>query len=144
VSIGLGFYVGYPVPWPSVYDYPYPYADQYPYASQYPYADPYPYAGQYPYGDMSPAYPDNGSPSGVVGADYGGVSFDIAPIDASVYVDGTYVGQASDFSPTSAPLSLAAGVHHIDVVAPGYQTIAFDVSIVPGQVIPYQGTLSRM
>jgi hypothetical protein len=29
------------------------------------------------------------------------------------------------------------------VRAPGYQTITFDVNIIAGQVIPYQGNLER-
>jgi hypothetical protein len=29
------------------------------------------------------------------------------------------------------------------VRAPGYQTLRFDVDIIGGQVIPYQGTLTR-
>jgi hypothetical protein len=29
------------------------------------------------------------------------------------------------------------------VRAPGYQTLSFDVDIIAGEVIPYQGTLTR-
>jgi hypothetical protein len=36
-----------------------------------------------------------------------------------------------------------AGRHHIEVRASGYQTMSFDVDIIAGQVIPYQGTMER-
>jgi hypothetical protein len=117
LRIGFGLFVGFPVPFPAFYDYPYPYADAWPV-----------------YGYYGPA-------PGPAEIGYGGVSLDVTPDDASVYVDGSYVGPVENFSPTSPPLTLAIGMHHVDVMAPGYQTLAFDVSIVPGQVIPYQGTL---
>jgi hypothetical protein len=41
------------------------------------------------------------------------------------------------------PLGLEAGSHHIELSAPGYQLLSFDVDIVAGEVIPYQGTLER-
>jgi hypothetical protein len=74
---------------------------------------------------------------------YGGVSFDIRPYDADVYVDGEYVGTVNDFSPLQPPLTLVAGVHHIDIETSGLEPLSFDITIVPRQVIPYQGSLSR-
>jgi len=71
----------------------------------------------------------------------GGVSFEIDPYDAEVYVDGDFVGYASDFGPEQMPLTLLSGRHHVDIAAPGYQDVSFDITVVPGQVIPYQGTL---
>lgn len=77
------------------------------------------------------------------GAAYGGVSFDIRPYDAELFVDGEYVGRVNDFSPLEPPLTLTAGTHHIDVEAYGYAPLSFDITVVPRQVIPYQGTLGR-
>jgi hypothetical protein len=74
---------------------------------------------------------------------YGGVSLEIVPSDASVFVDGRYAGVVYDFYDPSRPLSLGAGRHHIDVQAPGYRPLAFDVNIVPGEVLPYRGDLAR-
>ncbi len=71
----------------------------------------------------------------------GGVSFEITPSGAAVSVDGTYVGTVANFSPTSQPLGLTPGRHHIEVRAAGYRTLAFDADVTPGQVTPYQGTL---
>jgi hypothetical protein len=126
--IGIGFYIGYPVPFPAYWDYPYPYDEGWP---VYGYDDGYGYA----YGSGN-GYYDPGSYGS-----YGGVSLDVTPPDASVYVDGERVGQVQDFWPTSPPLTLALGTHHIDIIAPGYQTLAFDVNVLAGQVIPYRGAL---
>jgi hypothetical protein len=71
----------------------------------------------------------------------GGVSFDISPKNATVYVDGAYVGVAESFSPTSRPLILTPGQHHLEVRLSGYQTMAVEVNVQAGQVIPYQGTM---
>ncbi len=64
-----------------------------------------------------------------------------APADAAVYVDGNYVGIVESFSGVSQPLALAAGWHRIEVQARGYIPVVFDVNVIPGQLIPYQGNL---
>ncbi len=75
------------------------------------------------------------------GISYGGVSFDIQPPDAEIYIDGNYVGVVQDFGPYAAPLTLPAGPHHVDLRAPGFGPMSFNITVVPRQVIPYQGTL---
>ena len=134
VSIGFGLWAGYPFAYPHAfynpaYSYPYPY-----------YPDTYvsPYFGSSTYSDTSgyvDAQPDQ--------ANMGGVSFEITPDTAQVLVDGTLVGTVADFTPSTQPLGLTAGRHHVEVSAPGYQTLSFDVDIIAGQVIPYQGSLDR-
>jgi len=122
--VGFGLWSGYP--------FAYPYAFYYPYSSYsyYPYSyDPYTYD---PYAYVQPSQ-----------TSMGGVSFDITPGDAELYVDNTRVGTVGEFTPTTQPLGLAAGHHHIDIRAAGYQTMSFDVDIAAGQVIPYQGSLER-
>jgi hypothetical protein len=134
ISIGFGLWVGYPV------TYPY-YVRPYPYPSPYPY--PYTYSAPYPYPLGTPPYPYPPPATSVAPETLGGLSFEIRPPDADVYIDGQYFGTVSQFSPTEAPLWLAPGRHRVEIQAPGYQVIAFDVDIVPGQVIPYQGDLQR-
>lgn len=95
---------------------------------------PYPYRYAYPY--PVPAY---GYPIVAPGAAYGGISFGINPGDADVYVDGEYVGPARDFDGAAPPLTLSAGMHRIEMQAPGFEPLVFDVNVVPGQVMPYQG-----
>jgi hypothetical protein len=101
---------------------------------------PYPYRWAYPvYVPVPYGYPAYSVPPGVA---YGGISFGgLTPYDASVFVDGSYVGVASTFDGRRQPLTLAAGRHRIELQAPGYAPIAFDIDVVPGQVIPYQGGL---
>ena len=73
----------------------------------------------------------------------GGVSFEITPSTAEVFIDGSYVGTVGEFTPTTQPLGLTPGRHQMEIRAPGYRTMNFDVDIVAGQVIPYQGTMER-
>lgn len=72
---------------------------------------------------------------------YGGVSFDVEPRDAELWVDGEYIGRVSDYTSYDPPLTLVAGRHHVELTGRNYQSVAFDITVVAGQVIPYQGTL---
>ena len=151
VSLGFGLWAGFPV-WYPYYYYGYPSAYPYAYASPYPYSYPYSYSYPYPapaYGYPSSAYPPGNYPApapGSVGVqpgppESGGVSLEITPSTAAVYVDGQYVGSVANFAPTLQPLALTPGRHHLEVRSPGYQTMAFDADVTPGQVIPFQGTM---
>jgi hypothetical protein len=166
-SLGFGLFAGFPVAFPYFgYAYPYdPYAYSYPYPYPVPYAYPYPsssypypYASAYPSasaaypGQYSTQYPSQypGQPQGQgsVGVApeqtaLGGVSFEITPGDAQVYVDGSYMGVVSNFSPSSEPLTLTQGRHHIEIRAAGYQTMTFETDVITGQVIPYRGAMQR-
>ena len=126
LSLGFGLWMGYPILYsaygPSYYPDPYTSA----YASPYP-ATTYP-ATRYPV----PA-------PGTVAT--GGLSFDLTPSDAELYIDGQDVGTVDQFVPTEQPLTLALGRHHVEVDASGYRPLSFDVDIVAGQVIPYQGAM---
>jgi len=75
---------------------------------------------------------------------YGAISLDLTPYDAAVYVDGAYVGRVDDFAGTEHPLTLMAGPHQIDVQAPGYAPMAFNVRLAPGRLIPYRGDLQPL
>lgn len=113
LSIGFGLWLGYPV------GYPY-----------------------YSYGYGTPAYGYAPSAMGItVGAAYGGISFEIDPYDAAIEVDGEYVGTAGNFGPSAQPLTLPVGLHQIRIDAPGYQTIVSDVTVLPGEVIPFRGAM---
>lgn len=159
-SVGFGLWAGFPVSYPYYYPvaYPYPYGYSYPYS--YPYGSPYPYAypppsygyppASYPaygYPQSDPqSYPQGYPPQASVGVQpgatpSGGVSFEITPGTAEIYVDGRLEGPIENFTPSSSPLSLTPGRHRIEIRAPGYQTLTFDADVVAGQVIPYRGTL---
>lgn len=72
---------------------------------------------------------------------YGGVNvFMLELRDADLWVDGEYIGRVSDYTSYDPPLTLVAGRHHIELSG-GARAIEFDITVVSGQVIPYQGTL---
>lgn len=66
------------------------------------------------------------------------------PRNAQVYVDGYYAGLVDDFDGVFQTLKLESGPHRIEIIAPGYETLAFDVRINPGQRITYRGDLRRL
>ena len=128
LSIGFGIWAGYPITYYDPYYYPY---DYYSYSSS-----------------VGPAYPP--PPPGSVNVQpgvranqgsMGGLSFEITPDTAEIWVDGTYYGEVGQFTPSAQPLGLPAGRHHVELREPGYEVTSFDIDIVPGQVVPYQGQL---
>jgi hypothetical protein len=74
----------------------------------------------------------------------GGVSFDVTPVSAQVFVDGVFAGIVGDFATTTAPLLLAPGDYFIEVRLAGFRTASIDVTITAGAVTPYQGRLERL
>ena len=117
-SIGFGFYAGYPVPY-SYWAYPAPVTV---------------------YGYAAPPAPVVVGPNNTA---YGGMTFEMTPPDAEVYVDGNYAGHVGDFDGTRQPMTVTPGTHTIQISAPGYQSLTFDVQVQAGQVIPYRGDLQR-
>jgi hypothetical protein len=72
----------------------------------------------------------------------GGLVFLVNPADASIYVDGTYAGRPSVFTPLH-PLTLEAGQHRLEFAATGYATLRVDVAVVAGFVTPVQAVMER-
>jgi hypothetical protein len=119
-SIGFGIWAGYPIT----------------------YYDPFYYPYDYSYYSTAPAPIPQGSVGVQPGqTNMGGVSFEISPSTAEIWVDGNYYGTVDQFTPSSQPLGLPAGRHHIELREPGFQVSSFDVDVVAGQVIPFQGQL---
>jgi len=118
LSIGLGFWMGYPVP----YEYAYPYPVDV-------------------YGYSAPADPIVVGPGAT---QYGGVSLEVSPSDAAVYVDGSYAGQVRDFDGTQQTLTLTLGHHTIQISARDYESMSFDIDTVPGQIVPFRGDLQPL
>jgi hypothetical protein len=137
--LSFGFWVGYPVTYP-YYIPPYPYVNPYPYGAPYT----YPYSSSYSYSVGAAPSAVTPPPSSSTSVAPGGLSFEIKPVNAEVYIDGEYYGTVDQFTPTQPPLWLAPGRHRIESRLPGYETIAFDVDVVSGQVVPYQGDLRRL
>ena len=84
-------------------------------------------------------------PQDSVGAEdpTGGLRLRVTPTDAEVYVDGSFAGIVADFDGAFHHLTLTAGPHRIEIRAPGYQPIVFDVAIQPRHTTQYRGALPR-
>jgi hypothetical protein len=99
------------------------------------------YGGQDPYG----GYPDPGTQSGSARHyDEGSLRLKIKPSSAAVYVDGNYTGVVDDFNGLFQRMHLDAGPHRIEVRAPGYESLAFDVRIEADRTTTYKGELKKL
>ena len=129
------------------------------------YTSPYYYRRHYPYGygafglgsfynDSYRWYPRGYSVYGpgysYPGGYRSGASFDIGelrvrvtPRHAEVFIDGYYAGLVDDFDGTFQSLKLESGPYRVEIVAPGFEPLAFDIRITPGQKISYRGDLLR-
>ncbi len=58
----------------------------------------------------------------------------VTPQTAHVYVDGYYTA-------TVGTLDLVAGPHRIEIKAPFYEPLSFEVNIAPNETITYEGDL---
>jgi hypothetical protein len=73
----------------------------------------------------------------------GGLRLKVEPSNAEVFVDGYFAGIVNDFNGHFQQLKLTAGPHRVEVRAPGYEPLVFDVSIQPRHTTEYRGTLPR-
>jgi PEGA domain-containing protein len=142
-AVNLGFFYGRPGYFGS-----YAYGNPF-YAYGYPaYGHPaYGYSAYgYPsYGYSYPAYsyvaPYGYGYGGYSGRPYGGIRIDLPERDAEVYVDGYFVGIVDNFDGVLQQANVEAGPHRIEVRAPGFETIVFDVNVEPGRTITYRGSM---
>ena len=71
----------------------------------------------------------------------GGLRLETEPGSAQVFVDGYYVGIVDDFGLRGKVLELTVGSHHVELRAPGYGVLSFDVNIAANQVSRFRGDL---
>ncbi len=142
-GLGIGIYIGSPYRYGYArYGRPY-YARPYPHSSGYSgYASPYPY----PYAYQSPdpyAYQSHAGIYAVPppGSLYGGVRLEVRPNDAAVYVDGYYAGIVDDFDGAWQRVALEPGPHRFEIVAPGLETLTFEVNVRPNETVRYRGDM---
>ena len=132
-GLGIGIYIGSPHRYSRrVYSRPY-YATPYPYSYGYGYNSPYAYPS---YRGIYAAPPPD--------ALYGGVRLDVTPRDAAVYVDGYSAGIVDDFDGAWQRVALEPGPHRFEIVAPGFETLVFEVNVRPSQTVRYRGDMLRM
>lgn len=128
-------YRSYPRVYNNYYYYPrryYPYG----YGSfglGYFYYDPYTW---YPYDNYNYRFQGYG-----YGYPTGEIRLQVRPRQAEVYVDGYYAGQVDEFDGFVQALRLEEGPYTIELVAPGYEPLQFNVRIQPGRKITYRGDM---
>ena len=71
----------------------------------------------------------------------GEIRLQVRPRQAEVYVDGFYAGRVDEFDGFIQALRLEEGPYTIELVAPGYEPLVFDVRIQPGRKITYRGDM---
>jgi hypothetical protein len=76
--------------------------------------------------------------------DSGGLKLKVKPSDATVYVDGYYVGAVNDFDGVFQKLTIEPGAHRVEIRAPGYETLQMDVRVEPGRTSTYRGDLKKL
>ncbi len=74
----------------------------------------------------------------------GAIRLKVKPSDAQVYVDGYYSGVVDSFDGALQKLSIEAGAHKVEVKADGYETVQFDVMVLPDETVTYKGELKRI
>ena len=74
----------------------------------------------------------------------GALRLKVKPRDAQVFVDGYYVGIVDDFDGVFQRLHLEPGPHRIEVRAPGFETLTFDVRIRWDDTTTFEGDLRRL
>jgi PEGA domain len=73
----------------------------------------------------------------------GALRLKVKPVEASVYVDGYFVGLVDDFDGVFQRLRLDAGPHHVDIRSPEYLTLSFDVLIQRDHTTTFRGDMKR-
>lgn len=100
----------------------------------------------WPYWELPPAYPQTTTfePRVPPVADPpmrpgGTLRMEVQPAGPHpTYIDGAYIGTLDDFN---SELILEPGRHSVEVRGPGFEPLAFDVSIQAGRSITYRGVL---
>lgn len=76
--------------------------------------------------------------------DIGRLRLDILPSDASVYVDGRFIGTGADLQRLRQGLRLEPGEHRISVVRPGHKAEEREFTVGPGQSVELEIELESM
>lgn len=78
---------------------------------------------------------------GSFGYPVGELRLKVRPRDAQVFIDGSYAGRVDDFDGVFQSLRLEEGEYQVEIVLPGFEPLAFDVRIFPGEKTTYEGDL---
>jgi hypothetical protein len=80
---------------------------------------------------------------GSTAGDAGWVRFDVDPEDASVYLDGRFVGTGTELGSLQRGLKVDPGKHHLAVVRPGRKSEERDFQVTAGQETELSVDLDR-
>ena len=101
----------------------------------------FPYGGGSYFGPVYDGYPESVTPGQMMPPPaIGMLRFSVTPQSAQVFVDSFYAGTIADIE-AQRVLTLTAGPHRIELRAPGYQSVTFDVRIDPNDTIVYRAAL---
>jgi hypothetical protein len=78
---------------------------------------------------------------GSYGYPVGELRLKVHPRDAQVFIDGYYAGRVDEFDGVFQSLRLEEGEYQVEIVLPGYEPLAIDVRIFPGEKTTYEGDL---
>jgi hypothetical protein len=98
----------------------------------------YPAYGYPAYGYPAYPYPAYGYP---YYRPYGGIRIDVPQRDAEVYLDGYFAGSVDNYDGTFQQLNIEPGPHKLEIRAPGFSAVSFDVNVEPGRTITYRTSL---
>jgi hypothetical protein len=73
----------------------------------------------------------------------GRLKLEVEPGDASLYLDGRFLGTAEDLGRLRKGLILAPGKHTLQVVRPGYETLEKTFEVEPGEEVDLDLSLER-
>ena len=87
-----------------------------------------------------------GDPYATAAASYdydGKLKLKVKPRQAEVLVDGYFAGSVDDYDGTFQELHLEPGPHRIEIRLEGYESLSFEVRILPDQTVTYKGELRK-
>jgi hypothetical protein len=133
-GFGYGYGLGY------MYDPWYRYGYGYSWPGSYGY-----YGGGYDFWDGGGNYGtyDSTSPSQNEALN-GQLRIKVKPREARVIVDGTFMGTVDDFDGMFQKLALPEGRHQVQLQLDGYETLTFNVMIIAGQTVNYEGHMQKV
>jgi hypothetical protein len=99
-----------------------------------------PYATSAAYGTLSS---DSSGGSGARPNESGSLRLKVKPEKASVYIDGEYVGSSDQYGGMFHKLRLDPGNHRVEIRAPSYETLIFNVRIDRDHTQTYRGELEK-
>ena len=98
--------------------------------------------GNAPQRNVQPMPAPGPARAAVTSDQYGRLRMRVEPDDASVYLDGRFVGTGSDLAGNEAGLLLSPGHHRVSVVRPGHRAEERDLDAVLGKDVDLKVTLS--